>query len=295
MYVLSAPPIRHSFWSIFRPKHWILTFASTQTKYLLERKKQKKTSGLSLFHHGHIITSCTRWSGSLNLALNWIYINSTSWRACIGNLPFLAHFGNKPATFLLVPRYLQYLANTRLQHLERIQMFTAHAYSRISKPTIKESAAFSRSYSFLGFAMLEASAVQSFADGLSQVRKTHWIWIWLFCSFQLGATSRMLTWYPQALLLSNLPRPPSISIRVCPLQHAFSALLPSDATIPTHSSTPSAILFWFYFPHLLPSNGCPNQHPATESHNCPDHASLINPRHCRSNPQGSPQGMGRGE
>lgn len=48
-------------------------------------------------------------------------------------------------------------------------MFTAHAYSRIPTPTIKESAAFSRSYSFLGFAMLEASAVQSFADGLSQV------------------------------------------------------------------------------------------------------------------------------
>lgn len=48
-------------------------------------------------------------------------------------------------------------------------MFTAHAYSRISKPTIKESAAFNRSHSFLGFAMLEASAVHSFADGLSQV------------------------------------------------------------------------------------------------------------------------------
>lgn len=48
-------------------------------------------------------------------------------------------------------------------------MFTAHAYSRIPTHTIKESAAFSRSYSFLGFAMLEASAVQSLADGLSQV------------------------------------------------------------------------------------------------------------------------------
>lgn len=48
-------------------------------------------------------------------------------------------------------------------------MFTAHAYSRISKPTVEESAAFSRSYSFLRFAMLEASAVQSFSDGLSQV------------------------------------------------------------------------------------------------------------------------------
>lgn len=48
-------------------------------------------------------------------------------------------------------------------------MFTAHAYSRIAKPTDQESAAFNRSNSFLNFAMLEASAVQSFADGLSQV------------------------------------------------------------------------------------------------------------------------------
>lgn len=78
-------------------------------------------------------------------------------------------FDNKPATFLLIHRYLQYLASTRLQHLERIQKFTAHAHSQISKPTAQESAAFSRSYSFLEFAMLEAAAVQSFADGLSQV------------------------------------------------------------------------------------------------------------------------------
>lgn len=48
-------------------------------------------------------------------------------------------------------------------------MFTAHAHSQISNPTVQESAAFSRSYSFLEFAMLEAAAVQSFADGLSQV------------------------------------------------------------------------------------------------------------------------------
>lgn len=48
-------------------------------------------------------------------------------------------------------------------------MFTTHAYSQISKPTVQESDAYGRSYSFLKFAVLEASAVQSFADGLSQV------------------------------------------------------------------------------------------------------------------------------
>lgn len=63
--------------------------------------------------------------------------------------------------------YLQHLASTRLQHLERIRMFTTRAFRRFSKPSSKTSAAFSRSFSFLDFAVLEASAIQSFADGLS--------------------------------------------------------------------------------------------------------------------------------
>ena len=66
-------------------------------------------------------------------------------------------------------RYLQHLASTRLQHLERIRMFTTRAFRRFSKPSSKTSAAFSRSFSFLDFAVLEASAIQSFADGLSCV------------------------------------------------------------------------------------------------------------------------------
>lgn len=68
-----------------------------------------------------------------------------------------------------VDRYLQHLASTRLQHLERIRMFTTRSFERIAKPTSKKSAAFRRSFSFLDFAVLEASAIQSFADGLSCV------------------------------------------------------------------------------------------------------------------------------
>lgn len=63
--------------------------------------------------------------------------------------------------------YLQNLASTRIQHLERIRTFTLRRIKRISKPTVKEKTAYGRSFSFLEFAMLEASATQSFADGLS--------------------------------------------------------------------------------------------------------------------------------
>lgn len=63
--------------------------------------------------------------------------------------------------------YLQHLASTRIQHLERIRTFTLHRLKGIAKLTTTEKAAFSRSFSFLEFAMLEASATQSFADGLS--------------------------------------------------------------------------------------------------------------------------------
>lgn len=70
---------------------------------------------------------------------------------------------------ILGPRYLQHLANTRLQHLERIRLFTARAFGRISKPSPKQTLSFDRSFSFLDLAMLEASAIQTFADGLSCV------------------------------------------------------------------------------------------------------------------------------
>jgi hypothetical protein len=63
--------------------------------------------------------------------------------------------------------YLQHLASIRIQHLERIRTFSIRRIKRVSKPTFEEKTAHSRSISFLEFAMLEASATQSFADGLS--------------------------------------------------------------------------------------------------------------------------------
>ena len=63
-------------------------------------------------------------------------------------------------------RYLQHLASTRLQHLERIRTFSTHRLKRIAKPTLKQKTSFRRSFSFLDFATLEASATQSFAEGL---------------------------------------------------------------------------------------------------------------------------------
>ena len=69
-------------------------------------------------------------------------------------------------------RYLQHLASTRLQHIERIRTFSTHRLKRIAKPTLKQKSSFRRSFSFLDFAMLEASATQSFAEGLSCVSLT---------------------------------------------------------------------------------------------------------------------------
>lgn len=72
----------------------------------------------------------------------------------------------------VIHRYLQHLASTRLQHLERIRTFSTHRLKRIGKPTLKQKTSFRRSFSFLDFATLEASATQSFAEGLSSVSLT---------------------------------------------------------------------------------------------------------------------------
>ena len=66
-------------------------------------------------------------------------------------------------------RYLQYLANIRLQHLQRIRTFTIRRVNLVEEPTSEQTAAFTQSLSFLSFSMLEASATQSFADSLSCV------------------------------------------------------------------------------------------------------------------------------
>ncbi|KAA6410043.1 MAG: amino-acid N-acetyltransferase subunit Mak10 [Lasallia pustulata] len=63
--------------------------------------------------------------------------------------------------------YLNHIAQTRLQHLQRIRTFTTRRFSRLTNPTSETKAAFKRSLSFLDFAMLETSATQSFADALA--------------------------------------------------------------------------------------------------------------------------------
>jgi len=63
--------------------------------------------------------------------------------------------------------YLQYLANFRLQHLQRIRIFTNRRVNLLERPSPEQTAAFNQSLSFLSFSMLEASATQSFADALS--------------------------------------------------------------------------------------------------------------------------------
>lgn len=63
--------------------------------------------------------------------------------------------------------YLQHVTSTRIQHLERIRSFAIRRIKYIAKSTIEEKTAYSRSLSFLDFAVLEASATQAFADGLS--------------------------------------------------------------------------------------------------------------------------------
>ena len=70
-------------------------------------------------------------------------------------------------------RYLQLLAHTRLQHLQRIRGFTVRRQKRLSNPDEHQKEAFSRSFSFLNFAMLEASAIHSFSQALSSVSILH--------------------------------------------------------------------------------------------------------------------------
>lgn len=77
-----------------------------------------------------------------------------------------------PRAEAVIYRYLQHLASTRLQHIERIRTFSTHRLKRIAKPTLEQKTSFRRSFSFLDFATLEASATQSFAEGLSCVSVT---------------------------------------------------------------------------------------------------------------------------
>lgn len=70
------------------------------------------------------------------------------------------------------PRYLQHIASTRIQHLERIRTFVARRLPK-AKLILKDKGkreVFNNCFTWIDFAMLQASATQSFADGLSCVR-----------------------------------------------------------------------------------------------------------------------------
>ena len=66
-------------------------------------------------------------------------------------------------------RYLTHLIQTRLLHLQRIRTFTTYRFSLLQHPTLTQRTSFTRSFSFLDFANLEASATVSFAYGLQCV------------------------------------------------------------------------------------------------------------------------------
>ena len=82
----------------------------------------------------------------------------------------LCHTVNYPQ-LIHEQRYLQHLASTRIQHLERIRTFTNRRLSH-SKPSSKIKEAYATCFSSIDFAMLQASAIQSFADGISCVSIT---------------------------------------------------------------------------------------------------------------------------
>lgn len=72
------------------------------------------------------------------------------------------------------PRFLQHLASTRIQHLERIRTFVTRGMpSPMSILRHKgKREAIKNCFSWIDFAMLHASATQSLADGLSCVKCT---------------------------------------------------------------------------------------------------------------------------
>ena len=66
-------------------------------------------------------------------------------------------------------RYLQYIEDTRISHLERIRGFVTRKFKGITRVTADVKEAFANSLSFLNFSLLEASACLDFADGLFYV------------------------------------------------------------------------------------------------------------------------------
>jgi len=119
-------------------------------------------------------------------------------------------------------RYLQHLASTRFQHLERIRTFTNRRLAQMSKLSQDQKESFSRSFDYISFAAKEASAIQSFADGLSCVRRSLAI--------------QKLTDYDIALLITRTSLNTAKSIWTFSLQLRSASLCPPYATFhaPVH-------------------------------------------------------------
>ena len=134
-----------------------------------------------------------------------------------------------------IHRYLQHLASIRLQHLERIRTFSMHRLKRIAKPTHKQKTSFRRSFSFLDFAMLEASATQSFAEGLSCVSPTP-------RSLHLQNLPNVLTTVASAFLVLGLSGAYSFRIPPATIQHTCASLSSPHAPISVSVSARGTIL-----------------------------------------------------
>lgn len=136
-----------------------------------------------------------------------------NWAACTGTVMY---YGRQIVTDIF-ERYLQHLANTRLQHLERIRTFTNRRLARSSKLSSGQKEAFSSSLAYLDFAELEASAVLSFADGLSSVSKSKTIRTSVSLTAMISCTPYLHTsLYCRTLMdPSHTALPPFATLSVC--------------------------------------------------------------------------------
>lgn len=191
------------------------------------RRPQARSFGHFLCHLGRTTINFGKWNGLFRWGLNWIFISLMSLLACTGRH---THSAIPIQTDTIEHRYLQYLTNTRLTHLQRIRTFTTRRLAYINNPTPKQQSAFSRSFSFFNYAMLEASATQSFADGLFSVCPR------LYARFAslIGLTSLILHCI---VVLVPYPLGPTPNERERPtLQHSSTTLCPAHAPVLTFVS-----------------------------------------------------------
>ena len=150
----------------------ISSCANIRKRSLWWTTPQEKRCGHFPCHLGHMYRNFAICNGLFSLVSSFRSTNPMRWLACIGKLgtrkkQFTPSTCGKSLTFR--GRYLQHIVNTLFQHIERIQSFTTRSFNQIGRPNPTQAAAFKKSFSFLSFTMLEASATQSLADSLSSV------------------------------------------------------------------------------------------------------------------------------